>query len=249
VRRRRLLRQTFRHPRRIRRALEELGPTFIKLGQIVSNRTDLLPGGLVQELTHLQDDVAPFSAAEARRIIEEDLQAPITDIFGQFSDAPEASASIAQVHRARLLTGTAVAVKVQRPDIEEIIETDLEIVSAIANLAERYIPRARLFSPVELVEEFRRTIQRELNLTIERENTDRFRDMYHDGTNLYVPKTYRALSSPRVITMEYIRGCGSPRWRRIRAGAGTRPASPAGPRISCSTTGSWAGCVRGSGNT
>jgi ubiquinone biosynthesis protein len=226
VRRRRLLRQAFRHPRRIRRALEELGPTFIKLGQIVSNRTDLLPGGLVQELTHLQDDVAPFSAAEARRIIEEDLQAPITDIFGQFSDAPEASASIAQVHRARLLTGTAVAVKVQRPDIEEIIETDLE-----------------------LVEEFRRTIQRELNFTIERENTDRFRDMYHDGTNLYVPKTYRALSSPRVITMEYIRGCGSPRWRRIRAGAGTRPASPAGPRISCSTTGSWAGCVRGSGNT
>jgi ubiquinone biosynthesis protein len=200
VRRRRLLRQTFRHPRRIRRALEEL--------------------------THLQDDVAPFSAAEARRVIEEDLQAPITDIFGQFSDAPEASVSIAQVHRARLLTGAAVAVKVQRPDIEEIIETDLE-----------------------LVEEFRRTIQRELNLTIERENTDRFRDMYHDGTNLYVPKTYRALSSPRVITMEYIRGCGSPRWRRIRAGAGTRPASPARPRISCSTTGSWAGCVRGSGNT
>jgi ubiquinone biosynthesis protein len=255
VRRRRLLRQTFRHPRRIREiigtfvrhgmsdwlellgldrvfpfirrlpnwrgeaprteeerwrrirnALEELGPTFIKLGQIVSNRTDLLPGGLVQELTHLQDDVPPFPAQDARRIVEEDLEADITEIFEQFTDTPQASASIAQVHRARLTDGTAVAVKVQRPDIEEIIETDLEIVSAIANLAERYIPRARLFSPVELVEEFRRTIERELNFTIERENTDRFRDMYHDGTNLYVPKTYRHLSSPRVITMEYIHG-------------------------------------------
>ncbi|NBF39545.1 MAG: hypothetical protein GVY14_03945 [Spirochaetes bacterium] len=255
MRRRRLLRQTFRHPRRIReiiatfvhhglwdwlellrlerffpfirrlpnwrgetpqneqerwrsirRALEDLGPTFIKLGQIVSNRTDLLPGGLVQELTHLQDDVPPFPSAAARRIIEEDLDLEVSEVFAQFTDTPQASASIAQVHRARLKDGTTVAVKVQRPDIEEIIATDVEIISALANVAERYIPRARLFSPVELVEEFRRTIELELNFITERENTDRFREMYHDGTNLYVPRTYRELSSPRVITMEYIHG-------------------------------------------
>lgn len=255
MRRRRLLRQTFRHPRRIREiagtfvrhgfsdwlellglhrvfpfirrlpnwrgeaprteeerwrrirnALEELGPTFIKLGQIVSNRTDLLPGALVRELTHLQDDVPPFAPSAARRIIEEDLGVPIDAVFTEFTDTPQASASIAQVHRARLTDGTHVAVKVQRPDIDERIATDIEIISAIANLAERYIPRTRLFSPVELVEEFRRTIQRELNFTTERENTDRFREMYHDGTNLYVPRTYRQYSSPRVITMEYIHG-------------------------------------------
>ncbi|MFP4566731.1 MAG: ABC1 kinase family protein [Spirochaetaceae bacterium] len=192
--------------RSIRNALEELGPTFIKLGQIVSNRTDLLPGGLVQELTHLQDDVPPFTSEAARRIIEEDLGVDLGEIFDQFADTPQASASIAQVHRARLKDGATVAVKVQRPDIEEIIATDVEIISVLAALAERYIPRTRLFSPVELVDEFRRTIELELDFTTERENTDRFRDMYHDGTNLYVPKTYRELSSPRVITMEYIHG-------------------------------------------
>ena len=192
--------------RRIRTSFEDLGPTFIKLGQIVSNRTDLLPRGLVQELTHLQDDVPPFPTAEARRLVEEDLGAAIPEIFAEFDETPRASASIAQVHRGRLRDGTEVAVKIQRPDIQKIIETDLEIISALAALTERYVARARLFSPVELVEEFRRTINRELNFTIERENTDRFRDMYHDGRNLYVPKTYRDLSSGRVITMEYVHG-------------------------------------------
>jgi ubiquinone biosynthesis protein len=192
--------------RRIRTSFEELGPTFIKLGQIISNRTDLLPRGLVQELTHLQDDVPPFAAAEARRIIEEDLDMPISEVFSEFGNTPRASASIAQVHHARLRSGAEVAVKVQRPDIKDIIDTDIEIILALAALTERYIPRARLFSPVELVEEFRRTITRELNFTTERENTDRFREMYHDGTKLYVPRTYRDLSSPRVITMEYIHG-------------------------------------------
>ncbi|MFW5807236.1 MAG: ABC1 kinase family protein, partial [Spirochaetota bacterium] len=173
--------------RSIRRALEDLGPTFIKLGQIVSNRTDLLPRELVQELTHLQDDVPPFPAADAKRILEDDLGAPVAEVFSEFTDTPRASASIAQVHEARLRDHTPVAVKVQRPDIRAVIESDIEIISAIAQLAERYIPRARLFSPVELVEEFHGTINRELNFTTERENTDRFRELYHDGTNLYVP--------------------------------------------------------------
>ncbi|MFP4011670.1 MAG: ABC1 kinase family protein [Spirochaetaceae bacterium] len=192
--------------RSIRRALEDLGPTFIKFGQIVSNRTDLLPRELVQELTHLQDNVPPFPAADAKRILENDLGAPVAEVFTEFTDTPRASASIAQVHEARLRDHTPVAVKVQRPDIRAVIESDIEIISAIAQLAERYIPRARLFSPVELVEEFHGTINRELNFTTERENTDRFRELYHDGTNLYVPRTYRELCSPRVITMEYIHG-------------------------------------------
>lgn len=192
--------------RRLRNALEELGPTFIKLGQIVSNRTDLLPPELVKELTHLQDDVPPFPAHEAKRIVAEELGVDLDSVFASFDERPQASASVAQVHHATLRNGQEAAVKIQRPDIEEIIETDIEIVQSLAALTERYIPRARLFSPVELVEEFRRTINLELNFTTERENTDRFREMYHDGRNLYVPRTYRDLSSPRVITMEYIHG-------------------------------------------
>lgn len=192
--------------RRLRNALEELGPTFIKLGQIVSNRTDLLPPELVKELTHLQDDVPPFPAHEAKRIVGEELGVNLDSVFASFDEQPQASASVAQVHHATLRSGQEVAVKIQRPNIDEIIETDVEIVQSLAALTERYIPRARLFSPVELVEEFRRTINLELNFTTERENTDRFREMYHDGRDLYVPRTYHDLSSPRVITMEYIHG-------------------------------------------
>ncbi len=191
---------------RLRSALEDLGPTFIKLGQIVSNRTDLLPPELVKELTHLQDDVPPFPTAEAKRIVAEELGVDVSTVFASFDEHPQASASVAQVHHATLRDGREVAVKIQRPDIEQIIETDIEIIQSLAALTERYIPRSRLFSPVELVEEFRRTINLELNFTVERENADRFREMYHDGRNLYVPRTYRDFSTPRVMTMEYIHG-------------------------------------------
>ncbi len=195
-----------RRAKMIRLAFEELGPTFIKLGQIASGRTDLLPIELTRELTNLQDNVAPFPYSDVKKSLDRDLKGPLSERFAFFEEEPAASASIAQVHRGKLHDGRSVAVKVQRPGIEETIETDTDILLLLANLAERTLRRARLFSPVELVEEFRRTIVEELDFERERENLELFREQYKHSDKLYVPYTVPELSSPRLLVMEYVDG-------------------------------------------
>ncbi len=191
---------------RIRMALEELGPTFIKFGQIVSSRQDLLPAALIEELGKLQDEVPPFPAGKAVAIIEEQLKTSIQETFSDFQRKPEASASIAQVHRARLPDGSSVAVKVRRPGIEEQIHTDLEILENLAELTERYIPTARLFNPRILVQEFKDQINRELDFVLEMLNIEKFQSLLKGEKHLRVPRAYKQLSTRQVLTLEYIPG-------------------------------------------
>lgn len=191
---------------RLRMALEELGPTFIKFGQIVSSRHDLLPTDLIDELRKLQDEVPPFDHRRAVAIIEEQLQAPIDELFRDFDTTPEASASIAQVHRGILPDGSEVAIKVRRPDIEAIVYTDIEILENLANLSERTLPNARLFNPRSLVEEFKQQITREMNLALELLNVEKFQSLLEDEEHLRLPKTFRDYSSEKVLTLEYLSG-------------------------------------------
>ncbi|HEX32540.1 MAG TPA: AarF/ABC1/UbiB kinase family protein [Candidatus Acetothermia bacterium] len=191
---------------RIRMVLEELGPTFIKFGQIMSNRPDLVPQELIAELAKLQSDVPPFSDAEARDLIEEELDRPISEIFAEYSPTPIASASIAQVHKATLLNGEEVAIKVQRPGIEQIIKTDLEIMFDLAALMEKHIQEMDILHPVSVVVEFERSINKEIDFTIEATSIERFGRNFQDETTIYVPKVYRDYSTSKVLTMEFIDG-------------------------------------------
>ncbi|MFP4114928.1 MAG: ABC1 kinase family protein [Spirochaetota bacterium] len=190
----------------IRMAMEELGPTFIKLGQLMSNRTDVLPNELIRELARLQDEVAPIPHAQVVQSLRNELGSALGEVFAEFEETPTASASIAQVHRARLKDGTIVAVKVQRPGIEKMIETDLDIVAYLAKLAEHYIPSTRYLGPTGMVREFRRSIRRELDFNRERQNMERFASVMGHRRELQVPGTYERHSTKRLLVMEYIDG-------------------------------------------
>jgi len=189
----------------VRETLEELGPTFVKFGQIMSNRTDLLPAELVAELVGLQDEVPPVPLSAARQVVESELKTPLEEVFPWFDAEPAASASIAQVHRASLRNGDEVAVKVQRPGIENTIRTDIEILMYLASLVERYVPNMRLFHPTGLVEEFRRSITNELDFTQEVRNIRKFKNLFADDKRVRIPTPFRGYSSRRVLTMQYIR--------------------------------------------
>jgi ubiquinone biosynthesis protein len=149
---------------RLREALEELGPVFIKFGQILSTRPDLLPDDIAMELARLQDQVPPFPGEDAEKIVAEALGAPLDQLFRQFDTQPVASASVAQVHYAVLQDGTEVAVKVLRPGIVHTIERDLALLDTLARLAERYAPETRRLRPREVVNEYHKTIHAELDL-------------------------------------------------------------------------------------
>ena len=191
---------------RIRMAIEELGPTYIKLGQVLSTRPDLVPAQFIEELVKLQDNVPPFGFSEVSRIIEAEFGTPLRDLFEYFDENSFASASIGQVHRARLADGETVAVKVQRPGIKKIIEVDLEIMLHMATLMERNIEEMSLYRPVKIVEEFARTLEKEIDYTIEATSMERFgRDFFADSS-IYVPKVFRDTSSERVLTMEFMEG-------------------------------------------
>ncbi len=194
---------------RIRNVLEDLGPSFVKLGQIASTRSDILPADVVTELKKLLDDVPPVSAEAIRLRIEIALGAPLTDIFESFDDRPLAAASVAQVHRATLRTKDGlrdVVVKVQRPNIAETIASDLDLLHTFAMLLERAIPESRSYSPVGLVQEFDRAMQNELDFTIEKGNAERFVSNFRDFPGARFPCVYGEASSKHVITLEFLDG-------------------------------------------
>ncbi|AFG37154.1 ABC1 kinase family protein [Spirochaeta africana] len=190
----------------IRMALEELGPTFIKLGQLLSNRPDIIPPALLRELTRLQDSVPPVPFHQIADTISREFGRPCREVFAHLEAEPLASASIAQVHQARLPSGMQVAVKVQRPDIWDTMSIDLDILSALAHLVERYMPESRYFQPVELVREFSLRLQEEIDFRHECHNITRFHDMFPDTSRVRIPQVFTDYSTRRVLTMEYMPG-------------------------------------------
>ena len=193
-------------PIRVRLALEELGPTFVKLGQILSTRPDLIPQDYIIELQKLQDEVPPFAYDQVEQIIKRELGVDIPKIFKSFEQKPFAAASLGQVHQAILEDGDKAVVKVQRPDIEKVIETDLDILFDLARLTERHIPASRLYDPVGIVEEFTKVIRSELDYGTEGRNAERFMKNFEDNKTIYTPKIYWEFSSRRILTMELIEG-------------------------------------------
>ena len=191
---------------RVRKTLEDLGPIFVKFGQILSTRQDLLPDDIAEELARLQDRVAPFPGEQARKIVELAFQQPIEDIFHRFDEHPLASASIAQVHAATLKSGEDVVVKVLRPGIEKVIGRDVSLLRYIAGLAERYWREGRRLRPREIVAEFEKTLYDELDLLREAANASQLRRNFNDTGLLHVPEVYWLYCRPNVMTMERIYG-------------------------------------------
>jgi len=191
---------------RIRMAMEELGPSFVKLGQILATRPDMIPQELCDELAKLHDTVSPFPFNQAKQTVEAELGDSLEAIFEKFDETPIASASIAQVHKAVLPNGEVVAVKIQRPEIRRIIEVDLEIMMDIAVLMERYLHGLDAVHPVGIVEEFARTIRKELDFSIEAGHIERFARNFHGNDTIFVPKVFGELSSRKVLTMEFVEG-------------------------------------------
>ncbi|MGA7825723.1 MAG: ubiquinone biosynthesis regulatory protein kinase UbiB, partial [Steroidobacteraceae bacterium] len=191
---------------RLRLALEELGPIFVKFGQAVSTRRDLLPEDIADELARLQDRVPPFPGAQARRLIESSYGVPLTAVFASFDETPLAAASIAQVHAARLPGGEEVVVKVLRPDMRALIERDLEVLHALAELAQRYWPEGRRLRPREVVAEYQKTVLDELDLMREAANASQLKRNFAGSDELYVPEVYWDHCRSDVMVMERIHG-------------------------------------------
>jgi ubiquinone biosynthesis protein len=191
---------------RLRLALEELGPIFVKFGQVLSTRRDLLPVDIADELAKLQDNVPPFSSEIAVAAIEAAFGRPLDDIFGSFNQSPLAAASIAQVHAAVLKNGREVVVKILRPDMREIIERDLEVLQALAMLADRYWTDARRLRPIEVVREYRKTVLDELDLMREAGNAAQLKRNFAGSRMLYVPEIYWDYCRVNIMVMERIHG-------------------------------------------
>lgn len=193
-------------PEHVRLAIEELGPTFIKLGQILSTRPDLVPPAYIQELIKLQDTVPPAEWEAIRAQIEAELGGTLEELFASFETEPLAAASLAQVHAATLPTGEEVVVKVQRPGIEEIIAVDLEILFDLARLIQERTPLGEFYDLPEIAEEFAFTLRAEMDYRREGRNADRFRRNFADEPTLYIPKVYWDYTTSRVLVLERIHG-------------------------------------------
>jgi ubiquinone biosynthesis protein len=196
---------------RLRLALEALGPIFIKFGQILSTRPDLVPEDIARELKRLQDDVPPFPSKQAIALIEDQLGKTVAELFAEFSPEPLASASIAQVHTARLFAegdqpGKEVVVKVVRPGIENVIERDLQLLETMARLLVKYSDEGRRLKPLEVVEDYRHTIYGELNLQVEASNATQLRRNFNGSDLLYVPEVYWEYTRTKVMVSERIYG-------------------------------------------
>ncbi|MCY4642425.1 MAG: ubiquinone biosynthesis regulatory protein kinase UbiB [Gammaproteobacteria bacterium] len=194
------------HGARIRHALEDLGPIFVKFGQTLSTRRDLLPEEIADELAKLQDQVPPFSGEVARQQIEQALQKPVSVAFAEFSIEPMASASIAQVHAAKLHNGVEVVVKVLRPGVEKQVRRDLELLHVLASILHRYWKDGRMLQPREVVGEFEQVLLDELDLLREAANASQLRRNFENSTELYVPEVYFDLCRRNVMVLERIYG-------------------------------------------
>lgn len=193
-------------PERLRLAFEQLGPTFIKLGQLIASRPDLVPEDIYGEFKKLLDEVPPFPYEEVKRLVEAELKAPLSEIYGDFEKRPMAAASIAQVHRAALRDGTPVVVKIQRPHIERIIDTDIELMYIMAKLLDRYVPETRIYDPVGIVDEFSRAIRKELDFTLEASNMVKISQNFRGDGRVVIPKVFWDYTTSKVLTIERIDG-------------------------------------------
>ena len=191
---------------RARNVLVDLGPTFVKLGQVLSVRPDLVPPELIAELQKLQDQVPPAPWEEVLELIEDELHAELGTRFTDFAPVPDASASIAQVHRATLTDGREVAVKVQRPGIKATLKSDLHILTSLAHLAEGTIEVPGLYTPVAIVQEFEQALRSELDFLTEADHCERFRALIADDPRLAAPVVHRGLSTSRLLVMERLEG-------------------------------------------
>lgn len=207
-----IVRRIFRRPKnfarfpvQLRKTLERLGPTYVKLGQILSLRDDMLPERITLELRKLQSQVPPITYAEAKGVIETEFNTPIRHIFAEFAETPVASASLAQAHIAKLRNGQKVVVKVQRPGITRLISDDINVMRRLAFLMER-IPKLRDYRPAHFVEEFAKYTMRELDFAQEGKHADVFRENFKEWNDITFPKIYWDYTSRRVLTMEFVDG-------------------------------------------
>jgi ubiquinone biosynthesis protein len=191
---------------RIRMVCEELGTTFIKFAQIASNRPDILPEELVEELQKFQDQALPVPVGDIRATLEQELGEKLTKAFESIDYQPIASASMAQVHRAKLVGGQEVVLKVQRPGTGDTVELDIQILKSLARFVEERFDRFDAYQPVELVKMFEASIQKELDFTLEAGNMRRFEEQFRGNPDIYVPTVYTELCTEKVLCMEYIDG-------------------------------------------
>ena len=194
---------------RLRKVLEDLGPSFVKLGQIMSTRPDLIPEDILVEMKKLQDDVPPVPFSEIQTQVERELGCELGEVYTWFDEAPLASASIAQVHRARLRRGDdedEVVVKVQRPQVQTVMARDIDLLYWLAKAIVRSMPESHLYRPVSLVEEFDRSVSAELDFSLEADNHQRFTANFEANPHAKFPKVYRSASAKRVLTLEYLEG-------------------------------------------
>ncbi|HET8542518.1 MAG TPA: AarF/UbiB family protein [Anaeromyxobacter sp.] len=191
---------------RFRQLLAELGPTFTKLGQLLSTRPDVLPAHWIDELEKLQDDCPPLPLGEIRREIERGLGRPVAELFASLDEEPLASASIAQVHRARTHAGESVVVKVQRPHIRERVESDLALLYYLAKLLEAAVEETGVYTPTGIIEEFDRTVHEELDFSNEARNAQAMAAAARDRPFLVIPRVHEALSSATILTLDYVEG-------------------------------------------
>jgi ubiquinone biosynthesis protein len=191
---------------RLRKAFEELGPTFIKFGQVLSTRYDLLPPNYIKELSKLQDEVPPFDYQTVLKQVETELQTPPQEVFKHIEETPFAAASIGQVHRATLKSGEEVIIKVKRPQIEKLINTDLEILQSLAHFAEKHIPESRKYNPTGFIEEFSRALRGELDYIKEARNAETFKKDFKNHRDVVIPTVYWEYTTRNLLVMEYIKG-------------------------------------------
>lgn len=191
---------------RLREALVELGPTFVKLGQILATRQDMIPAAMVEELSKLQDSVPPFSYEEVRRLVKQELKGEIEEIFSEFDETPVGAASMAQGHRARLKDGTVVFVKMQRPGIAPLIHRDLDILEVMAEAMEKHSEQLAVFRPRRIMAEFRRSLENELDFMHERMNQEKFARQFEGREGIRVPKVFARYCTKRILTMEFVQG-------------------------------------------
>lgn len=202
-------------PKRLRLLLEELGPTFIKLGQVLSTRPDLVPQEFIEELGRLRDEVKPLPWADVEPLLEREWGAEWREHFEELHTEPIASASIAQVYEGKLANSIPIVLKVLRPGIQELVETDIQVLRLLARLVERYLPESRIYHPVQLVDEFAFTIRREMDFTVEGASAERMRQNFRGASWVVVPTIFWELSTSSILIMERLKGEGLDRSERL----------------------------------